>query len=246
MRKFAVACASALLVSGAVIAVAAAKDSKPAAYIFTALGDKDRPAADVALDGARKPAETIAFSGVKRGDKVDELLPGAGYFTHILADVVGPGGHVYAVAASDKGADRVKPVAAAHTNVTVVVSPIADPKFPGDVDVVWTTQNYHDMHNPPADFAKANAAAFAALKPGGTYFILDHAAAAGSGARDTNTLHRIDPAIVRKEVEAAGFKFEGESAVLHNPADDHTLKVFDDKIRHHTDQFLLKFRKPKK
>jgi predicted methyltransferase len=86
---------------------------------------------------------------------------------------------------------------------------------------------------------------FAALKPGGTWVIVDHAAEAGSGMRDTDSLHRIDPAIVRKQVEAAGFEFVGESGVLRNPKDAHKVKVFDPSIRRYTDQFAYKFRKPK-
>ena len=94
------------------------------------------------------------------------------------------------------------------------------------------------------DPAVLNKAVFAALKPGGIYLIIDHAAAAGSGMRDTDTLHRIDPAIVKKQVEAAGFAFVGESRLLANPADDKTKAVFDKSIRGRTDQFIYKFRKP--
>ncbi len=246
MRKFALACVSVLAVSAIAFGAVAAKDSmgKPPAYIFTALGDKDRPAADVALDAARKPADTIAFAQVRPGDKVAELLPGAGYFTHILADVVGPNGHIFAMT-SEKGVARLQPVLDAHKNVTAVAGAVDDPQIPERMDVVWTTQNYHDLHNNGLSVAKVNADAFKALKPGGVYFVLDHAAADGSGLRDTNTLHRIDPAIVKSEVEAAGFKLEAQGQFLRNPADDHTLKVFDDKIRHHTDQFVFRFRKPK-
>jgi hypothetical protein len=96
----------------------------------------------------------------------------------------------------------------------------------------------------PTDPAILNKAVFAALKPGGTYIVVDHVAEAGSGLRDTDTLHRIDPALVKQQVEAAGFEYVGESTVLRNPADDHKLKVFDDAIRGHTDQFAYKFRKP--
>jgi predicted methyltransferase len=85
---------------------------------------------------------------------------------------------------------------------------------------------------------------FDALKPGGIYLIIDHAAAAGSGMRDTDTLHRIDPAIVKKQVTAAGFVFDGESKLLANAGDDHSKPVFDQSIRRHTDQFIYKFRKP--
>ncbi|HEY3813699.1 MAG TPA: methyltransferase [Caulobacteraceae bacterium] len=246
MRKLALACVSVLAVSAVAFGALAAKGSmgKPPAYIFTALGDKSRPAADVALDAARKPADTVAFAQVRPGDKVGELLPGAGYFTNILADVVGPGGHVYAMT-TEKGVARLQPVLDAHKNVTAIAGAVDDPKLPDGLDVVWTTQNYHDMHNNGLQVARVNADAFKALKPGGVYFVLDHAAAPGSGAADTNTLHRIDPAVVKSEVEAAGFKLEAEGAFLRNPADDHTLKVFDDKIRHHTDQFAFRFRKPK-
>ena len=247
MRKFALACVSMLAVSAIGFGAVAAKEAmgKPPAYIFTALGDKDRPAADVALDPMRKPADTIAFAHVRPGDMVAELLPGGGYFTHILADVVGPNGHVYAVT-SDKGVARIQAVLDAHKNVTAVTGAVDAPVLPEGLDVVWTTQNYHDLHNDGRSPAKVNEAAFKALKPGGVYFVLDHAAAPGSGLRDTDTLHRIDPAIVKSEVEAAGFQLEAEGEFLRNPEDDHTLKVFDDKIRHKTDQFLFRFRKPKR
>ena len=123
----------------------------------------------------------------------------------------------------------------------------------GPVDVFWTAQNYHDLYNPigkgqptPATLMGINKAVFAALKPGGIYFIIDHVAPAGAGTTDTSTLHRIDPAVVRKDVEAAGFVYVGASDVLRNPADPHDKAVFDASIRGHTDQFVLKFRKPHK
>jgi predicted methyltransferase len=113
------------------------------------------------------------------------------------------------------------------------------------VDVVWTSQNYHDFHNiPNVDVATINRAMFQALKPGGVYLVLDHSAAAGSGTSDTNTLHRIDQDTVKQEVESVGFKFVGESDVLRNKADPRTAKVFDPSIQGHTDQFILKFTKP--
>ncbi len=114
------------------------------------------------------------------------------------------------------------------------MAPVNDFAPPVPVDLVWLSDNYHDLHDPffaPAEVAKINAAVFKALKPGGIYLIVDHAAAAGSGLRDTNTLHRIDEATVKSEVEAAGFQLVGESEVLRNPADDHTRKIFDPAIR---------------
>jgi predicted methyltransferase len=118
---------------------------------------------------------------------------------------------------------------------------------PAPVDMVWTSQNYHDPHNfPGLDVGVFNKMVFDDLKPGGVYLILDHAAAAGSGLRDTKTLHRIDPETVKAEVLAAGFKLVGSSDLLRQPGDDHTLKVFDPSIRGKTDQFILKFQKPAK
>jgi predicted methyltransferase len=132
-----------------------------------------------------------------------------------------------------------------YSNVSVSFQRIADLKLPQGADLVWTSRNYHDFHNiPDADVATINRAVFAALKPGGTYLVLDHAAEAGSGTRDTSTLHRIDVEAVKKEVSSAGFKLAGESDILRNPSDPHTAKVFDAEIRGHTDQFILKFTRP--
>jgi predicted methyltransferase len=120
---------------------------------------------------------------------------------------------------------------------------------PEPVDLVFTAQNYHDYHDPfmgPVDMAGFDKRVYDALKPGGLFVVIDHAAPAGSGLADTDTLHRIDPAVVKQEVEAAGFVFDGESDALRNPADAHDLKVFDKSIRGHTDQFVYRFRKPAK
>jgi len=129
--------------------------------------------------------------------------------------------------------------------VTVILQRLTEAKPSAAFDLVWTTQNYHDLHN-VADLSMLaiNNAIFNALKPGGVYFVLDHAAEAGSGARDTNTLHRIDEETVKNEAASAGFKLAGESGILRNPADPHTGKVFEPPIQGHTDQFLLRFKKP--
>jgi predicted methyltransferase len=244
----------AAVAAGLVMASPALADTVPA-YIAAAVADPGRPAADTERDAARHPAESLAFAGVKPGDVVVDFLPGGGYFTRVLSKAVGPKGHVYAfvpavfATAFPKGVDGVKAIAAdpAYANVTVLVQPTFSTPVP--VDVIWTAQNYHDLHNPfqggPApDIARVNAAFLAALKPGGTLIIIDHAAEPGSGVRDTNTLHRIDEAAVKSELTAAGFKLAGESDILKNAADPHTAKVFDPAIRGHTDQFALKFEKP--
>jgi predicted methyltransferase len=219
-------------------------------YITAAVADSGRPAADQQRDADRKPADTLAFAGVKPGQTVLEIAPGKGYYTRLLSAVVGAQGKVYA-ATSQPQADAPPPPVAAiaadphYGNVSVSFQRVADLKLPAGVDLVWTSQNYHDFHDiPDVDAAAINRAIFAALKPGGTYFVLDHAAQAGSGARDTDTLHRIDEETVKQEVTAAGFKLVGQSQILRNKADPHTAKVFDPQIQGHTDQFMLKFRKP--
>lgn len=222
------------------------------AYVTAAVASPDRPDADKARDANRKPAEVIAFAGVKPGWTVADFVPGSGYFSRILAKAVGPGGHVYAVYPTEIAAKHPPPADLARPfpeapNVTGVALPVNDFAAPKPLDLVWLSDNYHDLHDPffaPADLAKINAAVFRALKPGGIYLIIDHAAEPGSGLRDTNTLHRIDEAALKAEVEAAGFVLAGESDVLRNPADNHGLKIFDPAIRGRTDQFVLKFRKP--
>jgi len=134
-----------------------------------------------------------------------------------------------------------------YSNVTLLMQPAAQLTTPAKVDVVWTSQNYHDYPDKfmgPTDPKLLNQAVFKVLKAGGVFVVVDHVAAAGSGMRDTDTLHRIDPQTVKEQVIASGFKFDAESEALRNPADNHTLKVFDPAIRGHTDQFIFRFRKP--
>jgi len=226
-------------------------------YITRAVGDSARPEADTKRDADRHPALTLAVAGVKPGDQVAELIPGAGYFTRLLSAVVGPRGKVYAVVPPrrpDAPADQPDPAArlqpitsdSHYRNVTVSVQKVAQLELPRGLDLVWTSQNYHDFHNlPDIQVADIDKAVFRALKPGGVYLVLDHAAQAGSGFRDTSTLHRIDPEAVKKEVMSAGFRFEARSDILSNQDDPHTAKVFDPAIRGHTDQFIFKFLKPK-
>jgi predicted methyltransferase len=226
------------------------------AYIGAAVADAARPEADRQRDTERKPAETLAFAGVKPGDAVMELAAGRGYYTRLLSAAVGPQGKVLVVVAPpkpDAPADAPVPGAAVreiaadphYANVAVIVQRLGELAPPVKVDLVWTSQNYHDFHNlSDISISTINRAVFQALKPGGTYLVLDHAAAPGSGTRDTSTLHRIDEAAVIKEVQEAGFELKGKSNILRNPADDHTAKVFDAPIRGHTDQFILKFGKP--
>ena len=226
----------------------------PPAHITAALADKARPAADTARDAARKPAELLTWAGVKPGDKVVDLMMGGGYFTRILAPAVGPNGHVYAYQAGEFIRFRAAygteqdTVVKDYKNVTAKREPFSAFDLPDGLDMVFTVQNYHDLHlpqAPPETAQKVNAEIFKSLKPGGTYVIVDHVAPAGSGLEPPGKTHRIDPAIIRKEVEAAGFRFAGESDLYRNRADPGTTGVFDPSVRGKTDQVAYKFTKPR-
>jgi predicted methyltransferase len=247
---------AASLVAGLALAGAALGAPAVKPYLAEALADPAR--GDMkAVDARRHTAELMAFSGVKPGDKVVDLIPGSGLFTRVFARVAGPKGHVYMVwpneyareAASDVVAADKLAADKAYGNISVLKQPAAAFSTPEKVDLVFTAQNYHDY--PDKFMGKVDPVAFdrqvyAALKPGGVFLVIDHAAEAGSGMRDTDTLHRIDPAIVRRQLASVGFVYEGESKVLANPADDHRKLVFDKAIRGQTDQFVYRFRKPRK
>jgi predicted methyltransferase len=222
--------------------------------VANAVADPARPEADRVRDADRKPRELIALTGIHTGASIAEMLPGAGYFTRIFSKLVGPKGLVYAwvpappLTAPAGGRDATAPMRelagdANYPNIKLVTLDPTTP-LPQTVDLVWTSLNYHDLHNrPDADLAASNRMVWNALKPGGLYMVIDHAAEKGSGKRDTSTLHRIDPELVRQEVTAAGFHFVMESDLLKHADDDHT-KPTREVARGKTDQFVLLFQKP--
>ena len=236
------------------LATAAAAAVSPA--IQAAMDDPSRPAADKARDADRKSAEIVALTGVKAGQNVADVFPGGGYYTRIFAKVVGPKGHVYGQVPGDLSernfhpSDLVKKLAAepGYENVSLATDPLQTWSPTPKLDLIFISQFYHDMHNPGfggPDIAAEDKGMFNALKPGGVLFIIDHSAPAGSGTSATATTHRIDEEAVKSELKAAGFKLMAESNVLRNPADPRTKLVFDPSIRGHTDQFVLKYQRPK-
>lgn len=242
--------AAVVVAAGALAGPAAAQNAVPG-YVTAAVNDPGRPAKDKARDADRKPAASVAFAMVKPGDKVLELFAGGGYFTRILSKVVGPTGHVYSTIPAGllkmraMAGDGLKMIAAnpEYSNVTALTESTDAATAPVPVDVVWTSLNYHDLHNPgpfhAASMDAFNKSVYDALKPGGIYLIIDHAGAPGTGTSQTHTLHRIDPAAVKAEVTKVGFVLDGQSDALMKPNDDYT--------KHSSDKdsmLMLRFRKP--
>ena len=227
----------------ALLGGAAQAQTRISPAIAAAVADKGRPGVDVYRDDRRKPAETVAFAGVAPGMTIAELIPGNGYYTRILSKAVGAKGHVYTVPFSEPRASYSKAIATDpnYANVTLIGGAPLSIGVPAPVDLVWTTQNYHDIRQ---GRALLNKAVFDALKPGGIYFVVDHSAVAGAGEDVLLSLHRIDEDVVKREVLAAGFVLEAESQLLRNPGDDRKKMVFDREVNRNTDQFVLKFKKP--
>jgi len=224
------------------------------AHIIAAVSDPGRPAADTARDAAMRPSALLAFAGVRPGARVVDLIPAGGYFTRILSKAVGPRGKVYAYVPDEltKLADREPAVAAitrdpGYANTMLYVRNVSDFQVPEKLDLIFNGQHYHDMKSPilgPVDMRRFGQQAFAALKPGGTYVVVDFAAAPASGARDAATLGRVDPAMVKAEAQAAGFVFSGETTLLADPTDPHTARS-QEGVAGRSDQFVYRFSKPR-
>lgn len=217
--------------------------------ITAAVADSARPDTDKARDTMRKPAETLAFAGVKPGMTVAELAPGRGYYTRILAKAVGPNGKVFAIVTSGQAArpgalDALNALAAAYPNIKIVTVDYATMMLPEKADLFWTTENYHDFHNgPTADIAALDKSVFNNLKPGGIFYVEDHNAADGAGLAATSSVHRMDEAVAKGELSAAGFKLDGESNLLRNPADDRA-KSNSETGHFASDRFMLRMKRP--
>jgi predicted methyltransferase len=229
---------------------ATAPAATQSASIAQALGDPRRPDADKARDELRHPADILAFAQVRPGQRIADVGPGGGYYTRLFAVAVGEHGHVYGIDRPNSAPDRpraILAVAGQYPNVTVVQDGYQSWNVAEPLDTIFISQIYHDFHLPALnlDVGAINRMLFARLRPGGELVIIDHSAVAGFDPAQTDTVHRIDQALARREVEAAGFVFEAESQVLRNPADNRTERVFDADIRGHTDQFVMRFRKPR-
>ncbi len=216
----------------------------------------DRSEADRKLDPGRHPVEMLEFLDVKAGMKVLEVGAGPGYTTELIARAVAPGGVVYMQ--NDprwmpflKDALGERFTHPAMQGVIRAEVPFDEPVPPQakDLDLVVINAIYHDVVNMPVDRARMNKIIFDALRPGGTYVVIDSSAKDGNGLSDTNTLHRIDEAVVRDEVQKAGFRLDRQSSFLRNPNDTRDWNASPNAAaklgkRGTSDRFALKFVKP--
>lgn len=217
-----------------------------------ALSNPRRATEDLKRDQFRKPGETMVFYGIKPGMKVAELMTAAGYFTGVLAETVGETGQVYGQNSTwlrERFPDGQRPLAGlidkqGYKNVTELNTELDDPKLPPGLDAVFMVMFYHDTVWMKVDRAAMNRAVFAALKPGGIYGVIDHVAPRGAGLTEVNKTHRIERRVVVEEITAAGFQLAEETDLLANPDDPLTVPVSRQELRGHTNQFVLKFRKP--
>ena len=246
-----------LAAAGAALMMSAPAMSAPARVSAAVAAKAARTPDNVERDAARKPAELLAFLGLEQGMKVLDPFGGNLYWAEIVAPAVGPKGSVTIWEPAQFNDDKAKKAFAAfdaaHPNVSLISSPFEAPNFAPNAydfalinldyhDVYWTNAEYKIVRMEPQAWLKT---LYAAMKPGAVVGVVDHAAKAGSDPRaSVEAMHRIDPAVVKADFKRAGFVLVGESDMLRNPADDHSIGVFDKRIRGKTDRFVLKFKKP--
>lgn len=253
-----IATLTALAVTVAPAAADPESESKVAVAIEAALASPDRPKADLEEDARRKPRQILEFLAVEPGMRVLDAFSAGGYYTELLARVVGVKGQVIAYNNPPYANFAAKGIVERYAgdrlpNVRQVTATIAGLELaPATLDAVLFVMSYHDLYWRPADGSWDGtdpdallAKLHTAVRPGGVIVVQDHVANPGGNVAEVvGELHRIDPAVVRRDFERAGFDFDRESAALAHPADDHTTLVFDPAIRGRTDQFVYRFRKP--
>ncbi|GLR46504.1 class I SAM-dependent methyltransferase [Sphingomonas astaxanthinifaciens] len=257
MKAFALLAAASLVLTACATTGPTSVDLAPvyaAAVANPARADEERK-----LDASRKPAETLAFLGLRPGMRAADLITGSGYWARLMASVVGPGGSVTAFQPEQfykAGEEKAKldALIAASPGVTLARYPFENFAPPANAydfalinlsyhDLYWESAKYGIPRTDPAGFARG---LYAAMRPGAVVGVIDHVGPAGDTRAIVDKLHRIDPAVVRADFERAGFRLEAESPLLANPADDHSKLVFDPAIRGQTDRFFYKFRKPRR
>ncbi|WP_340318381.1 class I SAM-dependent methyltransferase [Rhizorhabdus argentea] len=244
--------------AGAMLVMATAAQAGTPVYLSAAVSASGRPAQAVELDAGRKPAQVLAFLGLKPGMAAADIMTGSGYWAEIMAAAVGPKGKVTAFEPAqfynDPAEQKVwKALTERRSDIDFVRYPFEAFTAGGRrFDFVIINLNYHDLYWESAKYGIARTdpqaflkELFASVKPGGVVGIVDHVGPAGDTRALVDKLHRIDPSTVKADFAAAGFRFEAASPLLANAADDHSKPVFDPAIRGKTDRFLYRFRKPK-
>jgi predicted methyltransferase len=243
-----------LLTTAALVFGAAGPVLANDAAIAGAIANENRTDADRKRDERSKPEVILGLLDLQGGQTVIDIFAGGGYYAELMAGVVGPEGKVilqnnYGYAKWVEKYLQERYIESEVPPITVLRSEVPDLKLePGSLDAALMVMSYHDLYyfNPDVGFERADVPNFfaqvhKALKPGGKLLIVDHAAADGSGTDDTQTIHRIDEAFARKDIEGNGFKFVASSDALRNPDDDRTKLVFEKTIRGKTDRFILLF-----
>ena len=235
----------------------AALAAASATSLTAAVKSDIRSADNVKLDESRKPAELLKYLGLRPGMRVADPFGGNFYWAEITGQAVGPTGHVTVWEPkqfySQKVYDQYQAVQAKLPNVWMRVSPFEQPDLPaGKYDFMLINLDYHDVYWESAKYGISKMdpdewlkTVYAAMKPGAIVGVVDHVANPGDTRATVEKLHRIDPETVKADFKRAGFQLVGSSDLLRNPADDHSLLVFDPNIRGKTDRFVLKFRKPR-
>lgn len=246
-----------ILAGAAIVLMPMAASAEPADVVAAVAATSSRAEANVKLDEGRKPAEVLQFLGLEKGMQVLDMFGANQYWAEIMAPAVGPAGQVVVWQPTqflnDKRRGDFAQFAQRQGNVVLLSSPFENPLIGMNrYDFLVMNLDYHDVYwqNDQRKIPRMEPdvwlrAIYAAMKPGATLGIIDHVANAGGDTREVvEKLHRIDPAVVRADFERAGFVLDGQSDLLRNPADDHSVNVFDAAIRGKTDRFLFRFKKP--
>ncbi len=232
----------------------------PAPDFAAAVAAPGRSEAHRTLDEVRRPADVLAFMGLRRGDRALDYFTGNGYYAELMGRAVGPEGAVVGWNSASFGANpqiraSLDEIAGRNANVSFISSPVTELSFPPEAyDFVMMHLVYHDAYwgstrfnLPRIDPNTVTQAIYRTLKPGGVVAVIDHVANPGRDTRaEVEATHRILPETVRADFERAGFVLEAESPLLRNPSDDRSVNVFEPSIRGRTDRFVYRFRKPRR
>jgi predicted methyltransferase len=244
-----------LLIAGMVSLLSAPLWAASNTTIEQLLASPQRLQADRERDQRSHPDVILAMLDLKPGDRVADIFAGGGYYSELLGRVVEPGGEVLmhnndayisfvGKALDERFTNRGLPGVVRHDRE------VADLDLGKNrLDAVIIIMSYHDLYHtaegwPAIDVDDFMGQIARALKPGGRFLLVDHAAAEGTGKESAQQLHRIEESFVRRDVARFGLEFVAANEALRNPADDHSVTAFAPEVRGKTDRFVLLFRKP--